>query len=94
MIDGTPKVVRFSVDLDEDFIKVPAPSREVAAMDALLSDFCREHWAEPVPPALSDKILGCERNFTRPRSRQLIYSIRLCLELSLETLKPVQPDSV
>lgn len=51
MIHGAPKVVRLSVDLDEDLIQMTAPLRHlVHALRPLLSDLRSKRRPEPVPP--------------------------------------------
>ena len=50
MIDGSPKVMLLTVDLDEHLVQMPPPSAGLHALNPSLSDLGSEHRAEPVPP--------------------------------------------
>jgi hypothetical protein len=51
VIDSPPEIAELAVDLHKHLIQMPPPLGEVAQMrNPLLSDLCREHQAEPVPP--------------------------------------------
>ena len=51
LIHRPPQIMALAVDLDEHFIKVPAPlTKSTHPADTLAPDLCREHRSEPVPP--------------------------------------------
>lgn len=51
VINGSPQVMRLSIDLHEDFINVPTPiCIALHAANPLAFDVSREHRAKPVPP--------------------------------------------
>ena len=50
VIDGSPEVVLFAIDLHEHLVEVPAPAARSHALDPLIADLRGEHWPEPVPP--------------------------------------------
>jgi hypothetical protein len=51
MIHSTPKIVRLSVDLHENFVQVPLPIRMGALLlNAFSADLGGEQRAEPIPP--------------------------------------------
>ena len=51
MIDGSPQIVLFAVDLHKHLVEVPAPMGiRPHAVNALPADLSGEHRPEPVPP--------------------------------------------
>jgi hypothetical protein len=58
MIDSPPQVAELAVDLHEHLIQMPTPLGEAAqTRNPVLSDLCREHRANPVPPK-SDSLMA------------------------------------
>ncbi len=51
MVDGTPKVMFYTVDFDENLIEMPAAMPEGAQRSGTISaDFGTEYLAEAIPP--------------------------------------------
>ena len=50
VINRTPKVMAFAVDLHEHLVKMPAPLAGTHAGDPTFSDLTGTHRSEPVPP--------------------------------------------
>ena len=50
MIDGPPKVMSLTVDLDEHLVQMPSPPAGFHPLNPSLSDLGRKHRTEPVPP--------------------------------------------
>lgn len=51
MIDGPPKIVALTIDLHEDLVDMPLPSRKSAQLlNTTPTDLEGKHWAKPVPP--------------------------------------------
>src|SRR5690606_4110454 len=51
MVNGTPQIMRFTVNPYEDLIEMPFPVRIIVRRrDPFLSDFARKQWAKSVPP--------------------------------------------
>ncbi len=50
MIDSSPEVVPFAVDLYEDLVEVPTPLAGFHPRDPAFPDLGGEHRAEAVPP--------------------------------------------
>ena len=51
VVDGTPQIVCFTIDLHKDLIKMPSPVGIILrSIDPFLTDFTCEQWTEPVPP--------------------------------------------
>jgi hypothetical protein len=50
VINGTPQIMRLSIDPDEHLVQVPAPLRKRPMMKAPFPDLRSKHRTETVPP--------------------------------------------
>ena len=58
MINGTPQIVCFSIDLHKHLIEMPSPVRVIRRwMMSFFADLTSEHGTKPVPP-ISDGFMA------------------------------------